>query len=413
VTTTRALKAATILGLAFLFARSLDGCAESRCHLNSECAAGRCIDGECVRECFQPLDCPTDKPVCTSGICFPRDADSGLPDTGTDTSVSPDTTPPPTDTTVDPDTTIDPDTGTPPPDTGPGSKSYLDACSSDSECVSGICTPVAPRFCTKTCTSHLGCADGQICSGGKCRLDDTGKKGCDTTSGAPCLEFCFGTTTASHCTHSCTSVSECPAGFACSPVGSGKKVCVDIERPCSTATQCPSSVGYCGSGGVGCTAKCDFASDCPLRLVGLPAYTCATVSGTQVCVPPSDILGSDPIGASCSATGTVYCRSGGCDTTPSPPMCNQRCKPRGGCPPGFGCFPDAGGGSVSLVCTTVTGSGWLGETCGKARDCITGLCQAPGYCTRMCNDGFCPTGMTCKATGLSADDGTPISLCEK
>src|SRR5207244_2490752 len=120
---------------------------------------------------------------------------------------------------------------------------------------------------TKTCTTHGECAHGQICGGGKCRLDDTGKTGCDTATGAPCLEYCYGSPSSAHCTHDCTTATDCPAGFACTPIAGGKRVCVDIECPCSTATQCVTGLGFCGSGSAGCTSECASAADCPRRIV--------------------------------------------------------------------------------------------------------------------------------------------------
>lgn len=415
----------------FLLGSSLAGCSVSECAYNSDCPSGLCVDGKCNVECYASIDCPDDRKVCSRGVCTkgdagvdggdgsvpdgdaatdgkPDGADSTLPDTG-DTA-SPDTDPGDT----DPGDTTPTDTGT---DTGPKG-ALFDRCTGDGECTSGRCTPAAPRFCTKACTASSECPDGLQCAGGICQLDDTGKAGCNVTTGAGCQNYCIGTTSASHCTHKCASAADCPAGFACSNVG-GTKVCIDIERPCGTADQCPGSLGFCGSGGLGCTATCDSAADCPLRLVGLPAYACSTVSGKNVCVPPSDVLGSSSLGATCSATGTNLCRSGACDGSTSPASCAQRCTVRGGCPSGWGCFPLEDTGppkSTLLVCSVVTGTGFLGDSCTRGRDCLTALCQAGaggGYCTRLCVDGLCPTGMTCAASGLSATDGTPIKLCTK
>lgn len=386
------------------------GCAESQCSFNSDCPAGRCTDGECVRECFASIDCPNKAAQCLRGICELPEGDAAVDtSTPTDTDVV-------TDTTVISDIATDTtpvDTTTPSTDTPAGTKGYLTKCAGDGDCASAKCAPGSPRFCTKTCSAHADCAHGQLCAGGICRLDDTGQTGCDLTSGAPCMEFCYGNATAKHCTHSCSAGADCPAGFACSPVSAGKKVCVEIERACSDATQCVSGLGFCG--GVGCTGTCDTASDCPQRLVGLPAYTCELRSGQKVCVAPSDILGADPIGSSCPATGTNKCRSGACDPGTTPPQCVQRCSTRGGCPPSWGCFPleDPGPPKTALLVCSAAGTLWLGDACTRGRDCSTGICQAPGYCTRLCVDGLCPDGMSCITAPLTADDGTPIKLCTK
>jgi len=403
-------------------------CSVTECSFNSDCESGLCVDGKCQVQCYAAIDCPDDRKACSRGVCVKPDGgvddtgadggDTGKPDT-TVTDSGGDSTALDTAPDTDPGDTSITDTGI---DTGPGDTgikgAIFDRCTSDGECTSGKCTPAAPRFCTKACTSSSECPDGLQCAGGICQLDDTGKTGCNITTGAGCQNYCIGTISASHCTHKCTSASDCPAGFACSSVG-GTKVCIDIERPCGTADQCPGSLGFCGSGGLGCTATCDSAADCPLRLVGLPAYTCQSVSGKNVCAPPADVLGASPLGATCSATGTNLCRSGACDDSTTPASCAQRCTVRGGCPSGWGCFPLEDPGppkSTLLVCSTVTGSSFLGDACTRGRDCLTALCQAGaggGYCTRMCVDGLCPTGMSCVASGLTATDGTPVKLCTK
>lgn len=399
-------------------------CAGTQCELNSDCGPqARCVDNRCVTECLADRDCPASRPYCNiNGMCVRTMPAPDGGDSGRDVSVPPDANPPPPDVpfpppdvpSPPPDAVPSPDAPPPPPPDGPttGTRGYLDPCTSDGECASGICTSTLPRFCTRACRSHSDCAEGQICSAGRCQLDDTGRTGCDLTSGSPCLEYCYGTPSASHCTHSCNTASDCPAGYACASVGGGRKVCVDIERPCTRAEQCPSGMGFCGPGGVGCTVQCSSASDCPNRLVGLPPYRCQSVSGVSVCVPPEDVMGSDPLGAVCSSTGTITCRSGACDEGTSPPTCNQRCTSRGGCPLGWGCFPLVDGTDVLLVCTQA-GSGWIGDPCTRARDCVTGLCTADRYCTRLCTDGICPTGMTCRDTGVRATDGTPIRLCTR
>jgi hypothetical protein len=417
----RALRATGLLAFAALFMVRLAGCAESECKFNSDCAAGLCQSGSCVRECFSPVDCPKDRASCNArGVCEARSVDGGvIVDSTAIDSATTDSGAEPIDTSVATDSEMEIDTSSPidtsVPETIGGSKSYLTKCAGDSECASGKCTTTSPRFCTKSCTTHGDCAHGQLCGGGICRNDDTGQTGCDLTTAAPCSEFCYGTTTAKHCSHTCSSGAECPAGYACSPVVTGKKICVEIERPCTIADQCPTGLGFCGSGSIGCTAKCDTASDCPLRLIGLPAYTCELRSGQKVCVAPSDVVGSDPIGTSCASTGLNSCRSGACDPGTSPASCVQRCSVRGGCPVNWGCFPleDPGPPATALLVCSPAGSTWLGDSCTRGRECITGICQSPGYCTRLCVDGLCPDGMSCVAAPLTADDGTPIKLCKK
>jgi hypothetical protein len=399
-------------------------CAASTCKLNSECGAEQiCLDGECVTNCLANRDCPAAAPHCVGGRCVTTAPDGGIDtsDGANDTaSPPPDTAPPPPDTTSPPPDTSSPppDTTSPPPDgTTPGTGRYLDHCTGAADCASGLCTGSAPQFCTKACTVKNDCAHGQICSAAHaCVLDDSGTP-CDPTTAAPCAQYCFGSPASAQCTHECTSASDCAAGFACS-AASGKKICVNIEIPCNTADDCPSGLGFCGASGVGCTATCSSASDCPSRLLipGLSPYTCALNGGKQVCVPPADVLGASPLGTSCNALATSNtCRSGACDDVTTPASCAQRCTERGGCPTGFGCGPEPNGGVVSLTCARASGTAWLGEACAHGSDCATGLCRGAtattAYCTRLCVDGLCPTGLTCTDLGLSADDGTPIKMC--
>lgn len=408
-------RAASLLALLSLPWLASPGCAQAECKYNSDCAAGLCINGTCERECFAPIDCPKDRPACVRGTCAVATDDAGVPitDAGKDTSSpldsgKPDTT---TDDTSVPPTDSEPpvDTSVPPSDTAV-SKGYLTACTSDGECASGKCTTVAPQFCTKSCSAHTDCAHGQICGGGVCRLDDTGKA---CTTAANCLQYCGGIVGASHCTHSCSTGADCPAGYACSSAG-GTKICVSIERSCTAPTQCPSGLGFCGSGMVGCTAECTTAADCPTHWVGLPGYTCEARSGKNVCVPPSVVIGGDPFGTTCSFTsgGSNYCRSEVCDDVAPAGKCIQRCTLRGGCPSGWGCFPLEDTSGTALICNAA-GSGWLGNTCSRGSDCATGMCWAPGYCTRMCADGYCPDGMTCTTTPVTATDGTVVKICQK
>jgi hypothetical protein len=132
----------------------------------------------------------------------------------------------------------------------------------------------------------------------------------------------------------------------------------------------------------------------------------------MICVPPADVVGSDPLGATCAATGTVLCRSGACDDATTPPTCNQNCTSRGGCGPGYGCYPEATGAMFYFVCHAA-GRAWVNESCARSSDCYTGLCDTGNFCSRLCNDGLCPTGMTCMDSGLSAADGTRIRLCRR
>ncbi len=413
---------ALLAGLALL---ASTGCVSVQCQLNSDCPErSSCVANQCISHCGNDRDCLPPTPFCSvNGVCVATMADAGIDvrmESGTDAADSPppiDHQVPPVDNYVPPvDNYVPPvDNYVPPVDNyvPPILRAYLDACGSDADCTSGMCATDAPRFCTRSCSVHSDCGNGQVCAAGRCALDDTGMTGCNPATAAPCHLYCYGAATSAHCTRDCSSPADCPSGYACSPV-SGRHVCVKIEIPCAGPTQCPSGLGFCGAGMVGCTANCTTAADCPLRLPipGFGAYTCEVRSGQSVCIPPADVLGSDPIGAVCAATGTVYCRSGACDDATVPSTCNQNCTPNGGCGPGYGCYPEPTGADIYFVCHAA-GRAWVNEACARSADCYTGLCDTSGYCSRLCNDGLCPTGMHCLDTGLASVDGTRVMLCRR
>lgn len=412
-----------MLGAVALFV--LDGCAAQECDFHSQCGERRYCDfGKCKQDCRRDVDCDDPQLVCSEiGQCVPAvDGGPGMdagPDPGMDAGPGVDAfTPPTPDAGPPPDEDAGPgvDAFTPPtPDAGspPGTGRYLDRCTGDGDCASGHCVDDVggSRMCTIPCTTHRDCASEHVCGDdARCHPDDTGAT-CSTSSPTSCeLGLCVGNASVGtgHCTRQCTNASDCPAGYACADAG-GTFVCVDIEKDCSDGSQC--ATGLCLSV-QGCTAPCRTAADCPRRFGFLPPYTCEVAFGstTPICVPPDDVVGADPIGASCPATGTTTCRSGGCDTAaPLGPMCTQACTQEGGCGPGLGCFPQVDGGDIVLLCARA-GSRALGASCSSGRECASGLCDATGsFCTRLCtDDGLCPTGMRCEPVA-----GFSISLCRR
>jgi len=294
-----------------------------------------------------------------------------------------------------------------------GTGRYLDRCTAPRDCASGRCVPDrgGTSFCTRDCTGDLQCAHEHVCVAGQCIPDDTGEA-CSSASGAAscATSLCAGnaTTGIGHCTRTCATSAECPAGYACARVDASTKICVDIERPCATPSDC--NTGLCFDA-TGCTSNCESAADCPRRLDGLPPYTCDLVSGQRVCVVPDDVVGEDPAGASCrtDASGLLYtCRSGACDTdAPLGPMCTQACTAQGGCGLGLGCYPLADSGTITLICSRA-GSRDIGASCASGRECTSALCDTGGYCTRLCQDGLCPTGWRCEPVA-----GFGISICRR
>ena len=473
LTSLRASAIALLSGLLWMGATAR--CAKTECTINSECGFRRyCdIDQVCRAECAEDRDCA--EGICDiNGRCVSGSRDASPGDVGVDASdveaapdrpVSPDVVTPlpdvvtPTDlvtpqpdivvtpmdvVTPQPDIVNPPDLPVAPTDRGPPPGGYLDSCATNTDCASGDCaaTRAGTRFCTRSCGSRRDCGNGYLCatngSAGRCVPDDTGTP-CNINDNR-CARFCYTTTGASvqHCTRECADGADCPAGFACQPLGGGQpNVCVEVELPCNRGSDCATSVclgGIMGTSFRGCSAMCRTAADCPRRAIldnaGVPLvlapYRCQSVDGVSVCVPPLDVLGgdvagSDRIGASCNANAGAInlCRSGLCEAGTSGGTCIQVCTPAGGCPPGFGCKPEADTATspIILVCRPA-GTGGLGSTCTRGSDCETSLClPAPGggttgYCTRMCADGVCPTGMRCTPSG-TALGGYPVALCER
>lgn len=382
-----------------LFALALASCAEDQCDFNSQCGPGRfCLRGECMQNCILDTDC-ADGEVCSSlGQCSPA-ADGGLVDAAADSRMTVDSGA--QDSNPRPDTPA-PDAGRDSgPDSGPievdagALGARLDPCTTGDECASTRCDE---SRCTEICMNSGDCADDELCAGGVCRRDDTGEM-CAVADATTCaLGLCLGDMSSGECTRPCESAGDCPSGFACSEIG-GEQVCMLIETPCTGGgTECRS--GLCLSA-QGCTATCRTAADCPPRAtaLGVQPYTCEIIGGaaSPVCVPPADILGSDPIGSTCPASGTNTCRSGLCNPgAMGGPVCTQTCTPDGGCPPGFGCKPEeVDVGVIELLCSRA-GERAVGESCAGAADCESAMCNAPGYCTRLCGDSLCPTGFRCE-----------------
>lgn len=393
------------------------GCQSNPCEFNSECPGGYyCSRGVCQRDCAIDIDCASWQRCDPLGRCMPAYDGAVAPDAG---DVMRDDAGPRVDGGAFDAADITRDSGGGMRDAGldagmsmPGVGRYLDRCTGDGDCMSGRCVDDVggTRMCSITCTRHAECAAEHVCATGVCRPDDTGVT-CRTATAATCtLGLCVGnaTTGSGHCTRECANASECPSGYACADAG-GTRVCVDIEQPCSSGTSC--ATGLCLTV-QGCTAECRNAADCPARLPFLPPYRCEIAFGSArpICVPPEDVLGPDPIGAICPATGTNDCRSGACDpSAPGAPMCTQSCNEEGGCAVGLGCFPQVDVDTILLLCSRA-GSRSLTAACMRGSECASGLCDATDeFCTRLCtSDALCPTGYRCEAV-----PGFALSICRR
>ena len=436
-------------------------CEDGWCDLNGRCQVGTRPDAGPVdagEDVFTPADAGPDvfTPVDTGPppVDVPVSVDMGPPPV--DVPIPVDMGPPPVDVPTPVDTgpvdTGPPPVDVPPPidtgpvDTGPvgGPGAYLDPCTSNADCMLSDCVRTdGGGFCSRGCSRNSDCGDGMICDSPPagirphCVFDDIGRA-CNPATPNACARYCFGTSTAAHCTRECLNGGDCPAGYGCQSVATSTgsvSVCIEIERPCTNADQCPGGICLVVGGSFrGCSAPCRTQAECPVRMtipdelgrpVQLPRYSCGNVGGgTTACVPPlqatsptGDILGSDPLGVACSASGAPTCYSGVCfsDDVTAATACVQRCTPQSGCPVGFACKPLPDISPPILACQAGSGRGLFGSACTRGADCVAGLCfpESSGggaFCTRYCNDGVCPTGMRCTRSGTTID-GLPVSLC--
>jgi hypothetical protein len=432
------------------------------CRLNSDCPygqycrptadAGAPAAGVCAIDCREERDCPRGRPYCDEargqclacegdpdcaplGFCLrgecvfpsdggpdegPRDGRDGSADRPLDRPADPvPDEPPPLDRPPDRPPEVPRDRA----DGGPGRGGYLDECGTGGDCASGLCAehPMSGRrTCAKEgCASDRDCALGDVCvpSGTRrlCLPTDLGRTCTPTAEGARVCSFglCLGASGNAACTRPCTGAGECPAGWSCSATGMAPpapaRVCMPVERQPACSRAAPCSVGLCvGTAEPGrCLGECRSAGDCPAD------HPCTPVAEVSVCVPPAS--GTGGLGAACGGSGAA-CRSGLCAD-----VCVAPCAVTAGagqaCPGGFGCAPvEEGPGSSVLVCVPA-GAGGAGAACrGNSSDCESGVCamtsDTAGYCTKVCNDTFCPTGLRCADAGMTAS-GVALRVCQR
>lgn len=299
---------------------------------------------------------------------------------------------------------------------------YLDRCTENSQCIEGLCLDDVgqTQFCSKSCIADSQCADEHFCIDQQCVPDDTGTL-CQvetptTCSTGLCQGFVGGFAS---CTKECSSAAQCPAGYSCSATDTSViRTCIDVEKPCEDAVgnpQCGS--GLCDSFLGACTAMCTNASDCP------GGYNCTN----GFCSPFECTSGLQcPVGYGCysnlcisessqiryfRANGSACglhsdCASGYCNSDGAlGPICTAGCTSVGGCAGGLACRPIVVGVDIVLACE-ISGSRDLGETCTSGTQCHSSVCDASMVCSRLCNDGYCPSDMSCQTVA-----GTSIGIC--
>ena len=339
------------------------------------------------------------------------------------------------------------ETGADAPIDGPTNKRLLDVCAADAECQTGTCRPYSKGLasrCTKKCVANSECPNGMRCTpvGGDayCIANDVGRA---CSSATQCNHACL--VGQQYCTAPCVKGADCPNGYGCQPVGApATNVCVKAEAACGPGdtikciapAACDSSPWMIVSS---CTLACSVPADCPVRAIGLPAWTC---DHTGICRRPPDVYGPLATGERasyyCNAVGTVVnvCNDAQhMDLTafavPAPPsvdctagmttdgvigdVCVDSCRFRGGCTQGYACTAvgSIAGGRIGL-CLPAFGSGEVGASCNSDAECFFGYCNRNvNKCSRDCSgDGLCPTGSTCTAGGGPDVEAKPFSRCQ-
>jgi hypothetical protein len=319
----------------------------------------------------------------------------------------------------------------------------LTLCAADGDCDSGMCramTPNGQKRCTHACTSSSQCPSGLRCedpgTGLACVFSDVGKA---CTGAGQCNYACL--SPVNYCVSQCQSGADCPNGYGCM-LAAGQKVCIKVEADCAADTSqcvvpaaCDSSPNLVVSS---CTIACDSSADCPQRAIGLPAWTC---DAGGICRRPSDVYGPLPGGFApaqwaCNAQSNVVnvCNDGlhidfANFTQPSPPpvscsssmttdglagdACLDSCRYQGGCASGFACaaVAELSPGQRIGLCMP-RGGGEVGDACSQNGNCVFGLCDS-NQCSRDCTrDGVCPEGSTCTTMAGSTAEGLPYKTCQ-
>lgn len=285
-------------------------------------------------------------------------------------------------------------------------------CTEDLECIGLMCaeTPTGERRCTAPCDPlrpDAGCEPGLYCArtsgceglcvpivgdaalplGDSCEIDsDCASLFCaDPGDGNQrCLAPCEG------------DAGICLAGEACAANPGQCGGCVDdgllaapsgLGEACELDEDCRSGSCLDDSGRLYCTRDCSGPEDCPL------GFHCRQPEGEAgVCASgPIGDVGDPCVGLGDCLDGTF------CATEGDRSWCTRLCV-IDECPEGFECVP---AGGTELCAPDL---GLIGDACAADGECLTGVCDDRGFCTRMCSsDAPCAAGFDCERTGDGTD----------
>ena len=247
-------------------------------------------------------------------------------------------------------------------------------CNGAGACLRGTSQSCAPFACgtdgncRTTCAANTDCSGSNTCAGNSCGKKSVGSKCSDPTeceSGFCAQGVCCG----SACTAKCQSCA----------LDGNAGTCSDVPDGADPLNQCPDT----GAGSCGTDGQCNGAGACRLYNAGV------------VCAPATCSAGSETPERTCDGAGacrTVTGKSCNGYSCGSDGLCLTRCATVVDCASGLSCLA----GSCS-------GKG-LGEPCGAATDCQSGICQQGVCCSSSCS-GSC---LSCALPGPAAGTCTKV-----
>ena len=272
-----------------------DVCTDGVCsNPDVTCGAGQvCVDGECVGECTEDVDCPDDGDACTEVACV----DGGCVTTTTDCN----------DDVACTDDSCDPDTGD---------------CVNEDNCVDGTCDPDTGE-CTG-CTADVDCDDDDDCTTDTC-VDGS----CENTNNTGACSDGNACTTNDTCANgACAGTAvTCPAGQQCNATtGNCQAIVCDDNTDCNDNASCTTDICNLATG------VCEYTA---INTACEDNQHCTGPAGTDVC---------DPDDADAEA-GTGCVRQGNPCVNPLP-ICQESndtcigCTTNAQCDDGFSCTSD-------------------------------------------------------------------------
>jgi hypothetical protein len=277
--------------------------------------------------------------------------------------------------------------------------------------------------CAAQCSADTDCLANQFCSGGTCVVDTCAenqvycsgneRRRCSVNgSSSTLLQTCPFACSSGSCTAQCTSDMGCATDQFCSggscvadSCPEGQTYCAGNERrSCAANGAFYSSLGACPfacSAGA-CVAQCSGDGDC-----SAPQYCAAGSCAPDACVQGTTYCAGNER-RQCQANGSAYTRLGSCPGSCSNGMCVGQCAGNGGCAPQEYC---SGGACQPDQCV----QGQLFCDGNERRQCaadgstsnLVGSCPfgcSNGACTAQCNgNGDCAADRYCQAGACQPD----------